>query len=244
MPDIVVLAIAASATVLATGLGAVPVVLLGASRTERVHSGLSGFAAGSMGIASVVGLLVPGVSDGGILPVAGGAGAGVLFLAMVRRRFEKYEVLHGGPDRGWLVVAIVLFAHSLPEGLAMGTAFGSETAGLGAFVVLAIALQNVPEGTATAMPMQAAGYGPLSQVGAAIATSFPQLPGALVAYALVEAVEPLLPALFGFAAGAMLALALVDLAPDALAGGHRAQGVLGVAIGGLMMIALAPVTGV
>ena len=48
--------------------------------------------------------------------------------------------------------------HSLPEGLAIGTAFASETEGLALFVILAIALQNVPEGTSVAIPMDSAGF--------------------------------------------------------------------------------------
>ncbi len=242
MSDTVVLVLAASATVLATGLGALPVAILGARRTERLHQGLSGFAAGAMAIASVVGLLVPGVDEGGFVQVAAGAAAGVLFLVMVHRRFARPTA--AGQDRSWLVVAVVLFAHSLPEGLAIGTAFGSGTTGLGLFVVLAIALQNVPEGTATAMPMQKAGFGSSAQVAAAIATSIPQIPGALLAYALVETVEPLLPVSFGFAAGAMLALIVVDLAPDALRGGRRLQGLGGCLVGAAAMVLLARVAGV
>ena len=47
----------------------------------------------------------------------------------------------------------VLFVHSLPEGLAIGSAYASTRSGLSAFVIAAIAIQNVPEGTAVAIPM-------------------------------------------------------------------------------------------
>lgn len=56
-----------------------------------------------------------------------------------------------------LLVIGVLFAHSLPEGFAIGSAFASSEVGLGAFVITATAIQNVPEGTATAAAMQPAG---------------------------------------------------------------------------------------
>jgi ZIP family zinc transporter len=237
--DLLVLTLAAVVTVLATGLGALPVAALGERRTARVHAGLSGFAAGAMAVASILGLIVPGLDDGDPLAVIGGALAGVVLLLVLRRRI--------GTDRrgrGWMVVAGVLFVHSLPEGFAIGTAVGSGEAGLGVFVVLAIALQNVPEGTATAMPMQTAGFGAPAQIGAAIGTSLPQIPGALIAFALVETIEPLLPVSFGFAAGAMLALTVTDLAPDALTLHHRRQGAVGAAIGGALMVALAQVAGV
>jgi hypothetical protein len=54
----------------------------------------------------------------------------------------------------------VRFVHSLPEGFAIGTAFASDRAGLSTCILLAIALQNVSEGTAAAIPMQHAGFTP------------------------------------------------------------------------------------
>ena len=66
----------------------------------------------------------------------------------------------GAGGRTSVLVFAVLFVHSLPEGLAIGTAYASDTAGLGLFVILAIAIQNIPEGTSVAIPMAAAGYRP------------------------------------------------------------------------------------
>ena len=112
------------------------------------------------------------------------------------------------------------------RGFAIGTAFASKTEGLGLFVILAIALQNVPEGTSVAIPMDAAGFGRRQQFWAAVATSAPQPFGALIAFALVERIETLLPTFAlvermetllpiscGFAAEAMLTLVAIELAP-------------------------------
>lgn len=245
MTDTVALGLAATATVLATGLGAMLVVGLGAQRVGQAHAGLSGFAGGAMGVAAIVGLLVPGLANGERAEVSAGLAAGVLFLVVVRRGvYRRPGAGDGATDGRWLVVAIVLFVHSFPEGLAIGTAYGSQEAGLAWFVVVAIALQNVPEGTATAMPMQAAGRSPAAQVATAVLTSTPQLPGAFIAYALVDSVDALLPVSFGFAAGAMLALTVVDMVPDALAPRHRLQGVAGGAVGAAGMLVLAHVAGV
>jgi ZIP family zinc transporter len=68
----------------------------------------------------------------------------------------------------------VLFVHSLPEGFAVGTAFASDRSGLSLFVILAIAIQNVPEGTSVAIPMAEAGLGRRRQFWAAVATSAPR----------------------------------------------------------------------
>ena len=46
----------------------------------------------------------------------------------------------------------------VPEGFAIGTAYASETAGLSLFVIIAIAVQNIPEGTSVAIPMAASHF--------------------------------------------------------------------------------------
>jgi zinc transporter, ZIP family len=111
----------------------------------------------------------------------------------------------------------------LPEGLAIGTAYSSDRAGLSLFVVLAIALQNIPEGTSVAVPMERAGFSPASQFWAAVLTSAPQPVGAVAAFLLVQHVRGLLPVSFAFAAGAMLALVAFELVPQAFVR-HRWRG--------------------
>ena len=113
-----------------------------------------------------------------------------------------------------LLVAGTLFAHSLPEGLAIGAAWASGS-DVGVFVVVAIALQNVPEGMVTALPLTESGMSGPRVFWAAVATSAPQVPGALLAYWAVTAADRLLGFSFGLAAGAMLALVLLEIAPAA-----------------------------
>jgi ZIP family zinc transporter len=142
-----------------------------------------------------------------------------------------------------VLVFVVLLVHSLPEGFAIGTAYASETAGLSLFVIIAIGVQNVPEGTAVAIPMEAAGYGFARQFWAAVATSLPQPLGAVIAYLLVAEITALLPVSFGFAAGAMLALVASELAPQALRGSPR-LGLIGATAGAAGMVLLSHLLGV
>ena len=115
-----------------------------------------------------------------------------------------------------ILVFVVLFVHSLPEGFAIGTAYASDTAGLSLFVIVAIAMQNIPEGTTVAIPMAAAGFSRSRQFWARWRPARRSHVGAAIAFLLVEEIEPLLPFSFGFAAGAMLALVIVELLPTAL----------------------------
>jgi len=245
--DVVVLAIAGTATALATGLGAIPVSRLG-ERAEEIRPALWGLTVGMMGVASIVGLLLPALDEGSDASVVAGLAVGIGFLlgsrALLAGRDVHVGELSGVGVRRAALVFIVLFVHSLPEGLAIGTAYASETEGLGLFVILAIALQNVPEGTSVAIPMEASGFSARQQFWAAVATSAPQPVGALVAYALVRQVEGLLGFSFAFAAGAMLALVLAELVPQALRSGSLAMATVGTTVGGLVMIVLAAALGV
>ena len=234
------LLLAASATTLATGLGAVPVFFL-RGRALVWEPALWGLAAGVMIVASIVGLLKPAFDEGSRLAVALGLAAGVAFLIVVRTLLKGSDVhvrnLRGASVRTSVLVFSVLTIHSLPEGFAIGTAYASDVAGLSLFVILAIGLQNIPEGTSVAIPMSEAGFSRSQQFWAAVLTSAPQPIGAAIAFLLVETVQGLLGVSFAFAAGAMLALVATDLIPRALR--SRAwRGPLGLLTGSAMMLSV------
>jgi ZIP family zinc transporter len=237
------LVLVATATTFATGLGVIPVAILG-ERANDLRSGLLGVAAGVMLVAAIVGLLLPALDEGGTGEVVLGLAAGIGFLLIARHFIEEAppSAIADG-DRTWVLVFLVLLVHSLPEGFAIGTAYASTTAGLGLFIVVAIAIQNVPEGTSTAIPMATAGYGFWQQFWAAVLTSVPQPIGAVIAYLLVEEISALLPVSFAFAGGAMLALVVISVFPDALRERPR-DAFIGLALGGAFMLAFSAVLGV
>jgi ZIP family zinc transporter len=240
VPDLLVLFLAASATMFATGLGAVPVWLLG-TRAATLTPFLLGVAAGVMGVASIVGLLLPATEEGSVWDVLIGLAVGGLLLGVARRRLDHESAFMGrsGPSaRTSALVFAVLFVHSLPEGLAIGTAYASDREGLSLFVILAIAIQNIPEGTSVAIPMEAAGYSRSRQFWAAVGTSAPQPIGALVAYLAVEQVNALLPISFAFAAGAMLSLIVIELLPEAYKERRFLGPTAGLALGAAVMMVL------
>jgi ZIP family zinc transporter len=201
-----------------------------------------------MGVAAVVGLLLPAVDEDGGAAVGSGLVVGVLFLLASRRLLARRDIhvgaLRGAGVRRSLLVFGVLLVHSLPEGFAIGSAFASDTEGLALFIFVAIALQNIPEGTSVAIPMQGAGFGRAQQFWAAVLTSVPQPVGAVIAYLAVERIEALLPFSFAFAAGAMLALVVIELLPEAYRPGGRLAASAGTAAGAAVMLALAALLGV
>ena len=231
-------------TAVASGIGAIPVFALGADRAGGWRAAMVGFAAGVMSVAAVVGLLIPGFREGPAIEVVAGAAVGVVFLVALRGWLRhRGDLSIGGGSATSVLVFAVLFAHSLPEGFAIGTAYASATAGLGLFVVVAIAIQNIPEGTSVAIPLSIDGRGPFVQFWAAVLSSAPQPVGAVLAYGFVERVDALLALSFGFAAGAMLALVVRQLVPDAVSDDPR-RAIGGLVSGAAFMGALGVLAGV
>lgn len=209
--------IAATITVLANGIGGLPFVFVKEfpQNIARIGWAVSG---GLMLSASVFNLIMPGVKDAGITPVAIGIflGAGVMVLASLWLRQHDFEVGGMSEDgtRRIILVLATLFIHSFPEGLAIGVAFGSGEAGLGLVMAVAIAIHNIPEGVAVSLPLRAEGVSGWKCVGWAIFSGIPQLIAAVPAYLAVIAFRQILPYAFGVAAGAMILLVMSEMIPE------------------------------
>ena len=222
-----------------TALGASGVIFF-KEINKKILNGMLAFAAGVMIAASFWSLLAPAIemSKDGPLPLWVPPLIGFLLGAATLWLMDKViPHLHRGfPDAeaeglktSWhrsilLVSAITL--HNIPEGLAVGVAFGAAYAGVegasvGAAIALAvgIGIQNFPEGAAVSVPLRREGfsrrrafwYGQLSGV----VEPFAAVAGAL----LVVAFTPLLPYALSFAAGAMLFVVVEELIPEAQRGG-------------------------
>ena len=209
--------------------------------SRRVLDAMLGFAAGVMIAASYWSLLAPAIamSQGQSIPAWVPAVAGFLLGGIFLRGIDRLlPHLHfgfpieeaEGIKTGWrrstlLVLAITL--HNIPEGLAVGVAFGALAAGLpsattGAAIALAIGIgiQNFPEGMAVSLPLRREGlsrgksffYGQLSGIVEPIA-------GVIGAAAVIIA-QPILPYALSFAAGAMIFVVIEQVIPEAQRGGH------------------------
>lgn len=106
--------------------------------------------------------------------------------------------------------------HNIPEGLAVGIAFGAAGVGItGAMgVAIAIGIQNFPEGLATAMPMLACGKSKKQAFGYSVLSGAVEPVFACVGFILAEIAVMVSPLALCFAAGAMVYVCASELIPE------------------------------
>lgn len=211
-----------------TALGAATVVFFTSPRAKVLNLML-GFSAGVMIAASFWSLLEPAIARAEQMPgppawliATVGFLTGALFLwasdKLVSRALGRVE--RDGVRRIILLVLSITI-HNIPEGLAVGVAFGALQNGCSAeslmgavSVAVGIGLQNFPEGAAVSVPLRREGWsrGKSFLVGQASALVEP-VAGVLGAW-LVLYVQALLPYALSFAAGAMILVAVHELIPE------------------------------
>ena len=225
---IVMALIATLGTWLVTALGAATVVFFTSPRVKVLNLML-GFSAGVMIAASFWSLLEPAIARAELLPgppawfvATMGFLTGALFLwasdKLVSRSLGRVE---SGGVRRIILLVLPITIHNIPEGLAVGVAFGALQQGcsteslMGAVsVAVGIGLQNFPEGAAVSVPLRREGWSRWRSflVGQASALVEP-IAGVLGAW-LVLYVQSMLPYALSFAAGAMILVAVHELIPE------------------------------
>lgn len=227
--------IATTFTWLVTALGAATVFLF-KQVNRKLLDGMLGFAAGVMIAASYWSLLAPSIemaeSVGNLpiwLPAAVGFLLGGAFIRMIdiflphlHLGFPVTEA-EGVPTK-WrrsilLVLAITL--HNIPEGLAVGVAFGAvaadiSSATLAGAVALAIGIgiQNFPEGVAVSVPLRSEGMSRFRSFWFGQSSALIEPIAGAVGAAAVLLMRPILPYALAFAAGAMIFVVIEELIPE------------------------------
>ncbi len=199
---------------------------------KNLMDGMLGFAAGVMIAASFFSLIAPAITMAnnlGLIPwliVFIGFFSGGLLLFIGDKIYDIYEKKHPLKEgktsfkRCFMLISSITL-HNIPEGMAVGVAFGSVVYGLDGATIMAawtlalgIGLQNFPEGTAVSMPLRREGMsrnkafflGQLSGIVEPIA--------GIIGAILVIKMRTLLPFLLAFAAGAMIYVVVEELVPE------------------------------
>ena len=241
-----------------TALGAAA-VFLAKDISRKVLDFMLAFAGGVMIAASFWSLLAPGIemaqSQGRIawIPAAVGFLLGGGFIRLIDRFLphlhlgfpvSQAEGVHTNWQRSTLLV-LAITLHNIPEGLAVGVAFGALKYGLteasfatACALALGIGIQNFPEGLAVSVPLRRLGlsrfksfwYGQLSGMVEPIA--------GVIGAAAVILVAPLLPYALSFAAGAMIFVVVEEVIPESQREGNVDLATYGVMLGFTVMMIL------
>ncbi len=225
--------------------------------TRRTLDTMLGFAGGVMIAASFWSLLAPAIemsAGNGVpewLPAVVGFLLGGVFLRGIDAVLPHLHPNMARPEgipthwRRSILLVLAITLHNIPEGFAVGVAFGAAAAGIpeatvaGAIALaIGIGLQNFPEGAAVAIPLRRQGvtrlkafwYGQLSAVVEPIA--------GVIGAALVFFVRPLLPYALAFAAGAMIFVVVEEVIPESQGNGNTDRATMGAMIGFAVMMLL------
>lgn len=241
----------------ATALGSAVVWFFKRDISQKVNTLFLGFASGIMIAASVWSLLIPSLEGAGnwekfsFVPAVCGFMLGGAFLVLLDHILPHFHsgngeeegprVALGKPAKMFLAVTI----HNIPEGLAVGFAFGAaaasgERAAFAAALALAVglAIQNFPEGAAVALPMKGATGSRAKAFFYGAASGAVEPVFAVVGYFLAAALTALQPWFLSFAAGAMIFVVAEDLIPDSHLAEHPHLGTWGVMFGFAVMMVL------
>lgn len=217
-----------------TAVGAATVFFF-RSINRKVLDAMLGFAAGVMIAASFWSLLAPAIemAEDSALPAWVPAVVGFLFggvflwfadstLPHLHLGFpmEEAEGIHTHWRRSILLVMAITL-HNIPEGLAVGVAFGAAGANLtsaslaGAVALaLGIGIQNFPEGAAVSIPLRREGMSRIKSFMYGQASGMVEPVAGVLGAAAVLFIQPILPYALAFAAGAMIYVVVEELIPE------------------------------
>lgn len=241
-----------------TALGAA-LVFFFKTINRKVLDGMLGFAAGVMIAASYWSLLAPAIemaeesSLPAWVPATTGFLLGGLFLYIADKIIPHLHLGFPmdeaeGPKTSWhrsilLVLAITL--HNIPEGLAVGVAFGAlasdlPSANLAGAIALAIGIgiQNFPEGAAVSVPLRREGFSRLRSFWYGQASGIVEPIAGVLGAASVIFIKPILPYALAFAAGAMIYVVVEELIPESQLEKNTDVATIGAMVGFAVMMTL------
>ena len=224
-----------------TSFGALAACLFSHKILDRGFPFIGGFSSGIMVAASVWSLIIPAMENsvfygvGAAIEIICGFLIGGIFILLIVKFLPEND------EGSFKSLFIAVTIHNIPEGLAVGFAFGALgqtdlTLAAAIGVAFGIGIQNIPEGAAVALPARKA-YGKKKSLFFGSMSGIVEPIAGIIGFFLAEIITPLLSSLMSFAAGAMVFAALVDILPEALEK-NRIKGSVGFFIGFLIMMSL------
>ena len=237
----------------ATAAGTLP-VLLAKKFSQRHYDAALGLGGGVMLAATAFSLVLPAIAAskaGGVgawgasLTVAAGVLLGMAVVMLLSHLVQTERVLENGGaadagaalSRAWLFVGAVAL-HNLPEGWAIGVAYGGIDPVKAGTLATGIAIQDIPEGLVVALALRGVGYGRVFSALLGAASGLIEPLGAVAGALLIDVSAGMLPWGLASAAGAMLYVTCHEVIPESHRHGNSRTASCAFVIGFIIMMVL------
>ena len=242
---------------LGTILGSFLVFFMKKTLSEKIEKILLGFAAGVMIAASIWSLIIPSINMSSsmgkfsFIPAAVGFLLGIFFLLILDTYVPHLHVNSEEPEgvksklRKTTMLVLAVTLHNIPEGMAVGVVlagayYGNALITISGAIALSIgiAIQNFPEGAIISLPLKSEGVSKPKSFLMGVISGVVEPIAAIITILLIKYIEPILPYLLSFAAGAMIYVVVEELIPQSQAKNHSNWATISLALGFTLMMIL------
>lgn len=200
------------------------------NNNEKIYVFLNSFASGVMIASSIFSLIVPAIdycsqlniSDYIVLPLCFLLASVIILLL----EFFTKEEIGVRINKKMLTLGVML--HNIPEGMCVGLAFasagilgGTTTFASAVMIAIGIGVQNIPEGSAVSFPIYSMGATKKHAFLISSGVGFVEIPSALIAFLVGKTMTTILPFMLAFSGAIMIAVACLDLMPEAVKANKR-----------------------
>ena len=238
-----------------TCLGAFLVFFLKDNFNPKLNKIMLGFAGGVMIASSIWSLIIPAINQSKymafwrFIPAFCGICLGVLFMLLLDKfclnLSDKSQKINSNLYRKNILLFWVVTVHNIPEGLAVGVVlasayFGNFEISIVSALALSvgIAVQNIPEGLIVSMPLISDNISKKRAFGFGVLSGIVEPIFACLAIFLTKIIEPILPYLLSFAAGAMIYVSIEELIPESHFEDNSKLSTISFVVGFLIMMIL------
>ena len=228
---------------MATVIGAIPVFFLKRKLSRKAYSAMLGISGGIMLGATFFSLILESIERSNPYVAVSGVISGAVFIELIARYIPHEHFFKGkeGPDVNLKRIFLFMLAitiHNFPEGMSVGVGWALDDKAKSISLALGIGIQNIPEGSAIALPLLALGYSKWYCVFITFLSAVVEPVGGLIGISVVTFFNGFLPYVLAFAGGCMLYVISGEMIPESHEKGYGKLATWWLVVGFVIMMFL------
>jgi len=228
---------------MATVIGAIPVFFLKRKLSRKAYSAMLGISGGIMLGATFFSLILESIERSNPYVAVSGVISGAIFIELISRYIPHEHFFKGkeGPDVNLKRIFLFMLAitiHNFPEGMSVGVGWALDDKAKSISLALGIGIQNIPEGSAIALPLLALGYSKWYCVFITFLSAVVEPVGGLIGISVVTFFNGFLPYVLAFAGGCMLYVISGEMIPESHEKGYGKLATWWLVVGFVIMMFL------